>query len=409
MYEGSSMLPTPETEVRPESFYAVSKFSTMYFAEAYAKFYGMKNTALRYFCVYGPRQDYRRTIPPLFSAFIIKLLRGQQPTIFGTGEKRRDFIHVDDINDFHLQCMTMIGRTERFLISVPAPITQSMRFMRLYRRVFLGPHVDPLHKPDLPGEAFANLADIDSARSLDGVQSESGKRYTNFNSFFAHRNRKRKCCVMKAVILAAGKGERLRAITENIPKPMIQFRGKPILEHNIELCRRFGVTQTLYQYAPFARSYPSLFWRRVSVGVRIEYTFEPELLGTSSAVRNFQSFLSDGPFFVLYGDNYSDYDLSALQKKQQEHSALGVIAFHWRDDTSSSGVAEFDEKGRISGLWKNRRPGKVTAIGSTQASIIFEKTFFRTSPTDILISGKIFFRPCSRRRYPFSESVHAPM
>lgn len=105
LYEGSEVLPTPEKEVKPQSFYSVSKFATMYFAEAYARFYNLKSTALRYFCVYGPRQDYRRTIPPVFSSFIIKLLKGEQPIIFGTGEKRRDFVYVNDINDFHIQCM----------------------------------------------------------------------------------------------------------------------------------------------------------------------------------------------------------------------------------------------------------------------------------------------------------------
>ncbi|MGA7159803.1 MAG: nucleotidyltransferase family protein [Bacteroidota bacterium] len=163
---------------------------------------------------------------------------------------------------------------------------------------------------------------------------------------------------MKAVILAAGKGERLRAITENIPKPMIRFRGKPILEHNIELCRRFGVTDLFINTHHLPEVIRGYFGDGSRWGVHIEYTFEPELLGTSSAVRNFQSFLSDGPFFVLYGDNYSDYDLSALQKKQQEHSALGVIAFHWREDTSSSGVAEFAEDGRISRFIEKPAPGQ---------------------------------------------------
>src|SRR5947208_1873441 len=54
---------------------------------------------------YGVRQDYRRTVPPLMSAFILNLLRGKRPTIYGDGSKRRDFIYVDDVNDFHLLCL----------------------------------------------------------------------------------------------------------------------------------------------------------------------------------------------------------------------------------------------------------------------------------------------------------------
>ena len=95
IYEGSKLLPTPEEDEHPETFYAASKMATKFFAEAYARWYGLKWTALRYFCVYGPRQDYRRTIPPVFSAFIIKLLKNEQPVIYGSGKKRRDFIHVN--------------------------------------------------------------------------------------------------------------------------------------------------------------------------------------------------------------------------------------------------------------------------------------------------------------------------
>ena len=76
--------------MHPQSFYAVSKLAGMAFADAYRRFFGLRTTALRYFGVYGPRQDYRRTTPPVMSAFIIKLLRGERPVIYGTGEKRRD-------------------------------------------------------------------------------------------------------------------------------------------------------------------------------------------------------------------------------------------------------------------------------------------------------------------------------
>ena len=83
LYEGSSLFPTPESDVHPQSFYAVSKLAGMHFAEAYKRYYGMIFTALRYFCVYGPVQDYRRSIPPVMSAFMIKLLKGSGPSYTG--------------------------------------------------------------------------------------------------------------------------------------------------------------------------------------------------------------------------------------------------------------------------------------------------------------------------------------
>lgn len=165
LYEGSSKLPTPESEVRPESFYAISKFSSMHFAEGYARFFGLKATALRYFCVYGPRQDYRRTIPPVFSAFIIKLLRGEQPVIYGSGEKRRDFIHVDDVNDFHILCM-QDERTTGHVYNLGSGKNHSVNDIYKIIAELLESGVKPVYKPDLPGEAFANLADIGEASKL---------------------------------------------------------------------------------------------------------------------------------------------------------------------------------------------------------------------------------------------------
>jgi len=165
LYEGCDILPTPESEVHPQSFYALSKISSMYFAEGYARFHKITFTALRYFCVYGPRQDYRRTIPPVFSSFIIKLLNGEQPAIFGTGEKRRDFIHIDDINDFHLQCMED-DRTTGKVFNLGSGTNNSINEIYEIISNLLNSDMKPLYKPDLPGEAFANLADITEAKKL---------------------------------------------------------------------------------------------------------------------------------------------------------------------------------------------------------------------------------------------------
>ena len=179
LYEGSSVLPTPESEVKPESFYAVSKLASMHFAEAYQRFYGqplthrsslitdhgLSFTALRYFCVYGPVQDYRRTIPPVMSAFIIKLLKGERPIIYGTGEKRRDFIYVDDVNDFHLMCIRD-DRTNGKVFNIGSGVNHSVLEILNKISKMLGISPNPIYKDNLPGEAQVTLADISQARSL---------------------------------------------------------------------------------------------------------------------------------------------------------------------------------------------------------------------------------------------------
>ena len=165
LYEGSAVFPTPESEVRPESFYAISKLASAHFAEAYRRFFGMTFTALRYFCVYGPVQDYRRTIPPVMSAFIIKLLKGGCPIIYGTGEKRRDFVYVDDVNDFHLLCLRD-SRTDNETYNLGSGENHSvLEICEIVSRL-LGLRREPEFRPDLPGEAQITLADISKASAL---------------------------------------------------------------------------------------------------------------------------------------------------------------------------------------------------------------------------------------------------
>ena len=165
LYEGSTVFPTPESEAKPESFYALSKYASMLFADGYQRYYGLCTTALRYFNVYGPRQDYRRSIPPVFSAFIIALLQGRRPVIYGTGEKRRDFVHVDDINDFHLRCIHD-GRTDGQVYNLGSGTNNSVN--EIYRIIarLLSSEVEPEYLENLQGEADVTLADISAATAL---------------------------------------------------------------------------------------------------------------------------------------------------------------------------------------------------------------------------------------------------
>lgn len=162
IYEGTKTLPTPESDFTPQTFYAISKAADHLFAKAYQAFLGMRMVGLRYLNVYGPRQDYRRAVPPVMSAFIIRLLTGQQPLIFGDGSKRRDFIHVDDVNNFHLLCL----HSDRVLNKVfNLGSGHNHSILEIYNLVcgILGVDVRPQFLPDVPGEAPANLGDIAQA------------------------------------------------------------------------------------------------------------------------------------------------------------------------------------------------------------------------------------------------------
>ena len=157
---------------------------------------------------------------------------------------------------------------------------------------------------------------------------------------------------MKAIILAAGKGERLKEITHSVPKPMINYKGKPILEHNIGLCKKIGISDIYINLYHLSEKITEYFGDGNKFGVNIKYSYERELLGTAGAVKHIIDEYLRGdknfsyPLFVIYGDNYSEYNLNLLINKYKETGG-SVIGFHYREDTSQSGVAEFNAKGRI--------------------------------------------------------------
>ena len=165
LYEGTTSFPSQEKDEAPESFYAISKMASKLFADTYNRFSNLHTIALRYFNVYGPKQDYRRSIPPLMCAFIIKLLKGEQPVIYGDGTKRRDFIYIDDVNRFHellINKRSVTGGT----YNIGSGLNYSILEVYEMIKKLINTDVIPEHKPDLPGEAFQNLADISAARSL---------------------------------------------------------------------------------------------------------------------------------------------------------------------------------------------------------------------------------------------------
>lgn len=165
LYEGIFGFPTPEKNIKPESFYSLSKAAEALFAEGYQRFYDLTTVALRYFNVYGPRQDYRRTIPPVMSAFIIKLLKGEKPIIYGSGTQKRDFIHVDDINDFHLLCLKT-NKVDNEVFNLGSGKNYSV--LEIYKIIakLLKTNIKPVFKPGLPGEAQISLADITQAKKI---------------------------------------------------------------------------------------------------------------------------------------------------------------------------------------------------------------------------------------------------
>ena len=152
---------------------------------------------------------------------------------------------------------------------------------------------------------------------------------------------------MKAFILAAGKGERLGSLTATVPKPMLELAGKPILEHNILMCKNAGVQDIFINLHYLPNKITDYFGDGAKMGVNIQYNYEPELLGTAAGILFFLNNFKAEPFYVIYGDNYTEFDLKDLKDYHESVNSDFTIALHWVDDISHSGVVYLGKNNEI--------------------------------------------------------------
>ena len=151
---------------------------------------------------------------------------------------------------------------------------------------------------------------------------------------------------MRALILAAGEGTRLRPLTLDRPKPMLPIGGRPLLEHSIDLLRRHGIAEIAINLCYMPRAIVDHFGDGSDFGVAITYSPEERLLGSAGAARRLDWFFDDR-FIVLYGDVLTNIDLGALVDKHGRHGALATLALKDVPDPWGCGIARLAADGRI--------------------------------------------------------------
>jgi mannose-1-phosphate guanylyltransferase len=165
---------------------------------------------------------------------------------------------------------------------------------------------------------------------------------------------------MKAMILAAGKGTRVRPITHTIPKPMIPILQKPVMEFLLELLREHGFTEIMVNVSHLAEEIENYFRDGQRFGVEIAYSFEGriedgeligEAVGSAGGLKKIQSFqpFFDDTFVVLCGDALIDLDLSEAVRRHKAKGAMASLITKRvpREQVSSYGVVVTDADGRV--------------------------------------------------------------
>ena len=200
---------------------------------------------------------------------------------------------------------------------------------------------------------------------------------------------------MKAMILAAGKGTRVRPITHTIPKPMIPILQKPVMEFLLELLREHGFTEIMVNVSHLAEEIENYFRDGQRFGVEIAYSFEGriedgELIGDAMGsagglkkIQNFQRFFDD-TFVVLCGDALIDLDLSEAVRRHKAKGALASLITKRvpRNQVSSYGVVVTDADGRVRSFQEKPAIDEAASDMINTGIYIFEPEVLDFVPSD---------------------------
>ena len=211
---------------------------------------------------------------------------------------------------------------------------------------------------------------------------------------------------MKAMILAAGKGTRVRPITYTTPKPMIPILQKPVMEFLLELLRQHGFDQIMVNVSHLAEEIESYFRDGQRFGVEIGYSFEGSIddngklvgkaIGSAGGMRKIQDFKTffDDTFIVLCGDALIDLDLTAAVKWHREKGSIATIVTKSvpKEEVSSYGIVVTDNEGRVKEFQEKPTVEEAKSTNISTGIYIFEPEIFEHIPSDVEydIGGDLF-------------------
>ena len=210
---------------------------------------------------------------------------------------------------------------------------------------------------------------------------------------------------MKAMILAAGKGTRVRPFTYTIPKPLMPILQKPVMEFLLELLRKHGFDRIMVNVSHLAHEIEGYFRDGQRFGVQIGYSFEGkivngeligEAIGSAGGIRRIQDFhpFFDETFVVLCGDALIDLDLTAAVKWHKEKGAIATVITKSvpKEDVSSYGVVVTDDKGRIKSFQEKPSLSEALSTEINTGIYIFEPEIIDYIPPNqkFDIGGELF-------------------
>ena len=175
-YGDSLTLPKVESMIAdPISPYAVAKLTGEYYCRAFFRVYGLETVSLRYFNIFGPRQDPKSPYAGVIPIFMTALSERRPPTIFGDGEQTRDFTYVANAVDANLRACHAEGVSGKVLNIARGESVTVNELFRLLRGI-MNVDIEPSYEPPRTGDVLHSVADIARARDLLGYTPSVGLR-----------------------------------------------------------------------------------------------------------------------------------------------------------------------------------------------------------------------------------------
>lgn len=152
---------------------------------------------------------------------------------------------------------------------------------------------------------------------------------------------------MKAMILAAGLGTRLRPLTDRVPKPLLPIDGRPVIEYTLRLLRRHGFSEVVINLHHRGHMISAALGDGSRWGLAIRYSEEADILGTGGGIKKAEPWLSGGDFLVINGDILVDLDLGAVVEVHRRSGAAATLVLREVPDADRWGRIGVDSGGRI--------------------------------------------------------------
>lgn len=189
---------------------------------------------------------------------------------------------------------------------------------------------------------------------------------------------------MKAMVMAAGLGTRLRPLTDYLPKPMVPIANRPVLHHLLNLLARHDVHEVGINIHVFPELIEGYFGDGSALGMSIRWSEEKELLGTAGGTKRLQDYWGRETILITSGDGLHDVDVTALLGHHRRTSALATLAVKPVDDPSAYGVVILDRDTKIRGFQEKPRRDEARSDLANCGVYVIEPELLDQIPPDTL-------------------------